>query len=70
MHQFKYKGNKDLGLQLGRLMGNALKNAARFNEIEALVPFRFFRPKKKREAITRQLFFVKEWQKFYQSRFR
>ena len=24
MHQFKYKGNKELGLQLGRLMGKGL----------------------------------------------
>ena len=38
MHQLKYKGNKDLGLQLGRLMGNAIKNAARFDEIQALIP--------------------------------
>ena len=28
MHQLKYNGNKELGLQLGRLMGNALKNAS------------------------------------------
>ena len=69
MHQLKYKGNKDLGLQLGRLMGNALKNATRFNEIEALVPLPLFPSKEKREAITRQQFFVKEWQKFCQSRF-
>ena len=27
MHQFKYKSNKDLGLQLGRLMGIALKDS-------------------------------------------
>ena len=42
MHQLKYRGNKELGLQLGRLMGHALKNATRFNEIEALVPLPLF----------------------------
>ena len=26
MHQLKYKGNKELGIQLGMLMGDALKN--------------------------------------------
>ena len=50
MHQLKYKGNKDLGLQLGRLMGNALKNAARFNEIDGLVPLPLFPSKEKRRG--------------------
>ena len=50
MHQLKYKGNKDLGLQLGRLMGTALKNAARFNEIEALVPLPLFPSKEKKRG--------------------
>lgn len=50
MHQLKYKGNKDLGLQLGRLMGNALKNATRFNEIEALVPLPLFPSKEKKRG--------------------
>jgi ComF family protein len=50
MHQLKYKGNKDLGLQLGRLMGNALKNAPRFSEIEALVPLPLFPSKEKKRG--------------------
>jgi ComF family protein len=50
MHQLKYKGNKDLGLQLGRLMGNALKNATRFNEIEVLVPLPLFPSKEKKRG--------------------
>lgn len=50
MHQLKYKGNRDLGLQLGRLMGNALKNATRFNEIEALVPLPLFPSKEKKRG--------------------
>jgi predicted amidophosphoribosyltransferase len=31
MHQFKYKGNRALGLQLGRLMGAQLKQSNRFD---------------------------------------
>ena len=50
MHQLKYKGNKDLGLQLGRLMGNVLKNATRFNQIEALVPLPLFPSKEKKRG--------------------
>lgn len=47
MHQFKYKGNKALGLQLGRLMGTALKMSGRFHDIDALIPLPLF-PKKER----------------------
>ncbi len=38
MHQLKYKGYKELGRQLGRLMGQQLIASERFSDIEALVP--------------------------------
>lgn len=38
MHQLKYKGNKDLGLVLGKLMGAQLAGTNRFREVDALVP--------------------------------
>ncbi len=41
MHQFKYKANKDLGLQLGRMMGEQLLRSGRF-EVDALVPLPLF----------------------------
>ena len=50
MHQFKYKSNKDLGLQLGRLMGIALKDSNRFDTIDALVPLPLFPSKEKRRG--------------------
>jgi ComF family protein len=50
MHQFKYKGNKDLGFQLGRLMGTRLKNTNRFSTIDALVPLPLFPAKEKRRG--------------------
>lgn len=50
MHQLKYKGNKELGLQLGRLMGNALKSADRFNKIDALIPLPLFPSKEKKRG--------------------
>jgi ComF family protein len=50
MHQFKYKGNKELGLQLGRLMGRALKNANRFNNIDGLIPLPLFPDKEKKRG--------------------
>jgi len=50
MHQFKYKGNKDLGLQLGRMMGNALNASNRFNNIDALIPLPLFPSKEKKRG--------------------
>ncbi len=38
LFQLKYKGNKSLGVYLGRLLGNELKKSARFNDVDVLVP--------------------------------
>lgn len=38
MHQVKYRGNRELGIYLGRLMGNSLAECNRFGSIDALVP--------------------------------
>jgi ComF family protein len=50
MHQLKYKGNKELGKQLGRLMGNDLLSSNRFNKIDALIPLPLFPAKEKRRG--------------------
>jgi ComF family protein len=50
MHQLKYKGNKDLGKQLGRLMGNDLQQTNRFNHIDFLIPLPLFPAKEKRRG--------------------
>lgn len=49
-HQLKYKGNKELGRQLGRLMGNDLLQSDRFKHIDALVPLPLFPAKEKRRG--------------------
>ena len=38
MHQLKYKGNKEVGLYLGRLMGWAMAESNRFSSVDALIP--------------------------------
>jgi ComF family protein len=38
MHQFKYKGNQEIGLYFGRKMGSAVLSAARFQPPDFLVP--------------------------------
>jgi ComF family protein len=50
MHLLKYKGNKELGRQLGRLMGLDLQKARRFNKVECLVPLPLFASKEKRRG--------------------
>ena len=47
MHQLKYKRNKDLGKQLGRLMGYDLQKTNRFNKVDVLVPLPLFPSKEK-----------------------
>ena len=49
MHQFKYKKNKELGFQLGKLMGESLKNSGRFI-VDALMPLPLFPAKEKRRG--------------------
>src|SRR4029078_3501739 len=50
MHQFKYKGNKELGRQLGRMMGKDLISTNRFRFIDGLVPLPLFAGKEKRRG--------------------
>lgn len=38
IHSLKYKGNKDIGVYLGKLMGKSLLTSNHYNEIDALVP--------------------------------
>src|SRR5687768_11084415 len=48
MHQFKYRGDQDLGYYLGRLMGYQLSESNRFLYTDALVPLPLF-PSKERK---------------------
>lgn len=38
IHQLKYKGNQQIGMYLGGLMGTSLLNSNRFNKLDYLVP--------------------------------
>ncbi|HMU58397.1 MAG TPA: phosphoribosyltransferase family protein [Chitinophagaceae bacterium] len=49
MHQLKYKGNKELGLQLGRIMGEQIKKSGRF-DADALVPLPLFPAKERKRG--------------------
>jgi ComF family protein len=45
VHEFKYKGNKEVGLYLGAIMGASLLSNNRFTKIDALVPLPMFTEK-------------------------
>ena len=50
MHELKYRGNKELGLQMGRLIGNDLQQTHRFRYVDALIPLPLFAAKEKRRG--------------------
>ncbi len=38
IHKLKYKGNKEIGIYLGKLLGNQLSNSVLFNTAAAIIP--------------------------------
>lgn len=42
VHEFKYRGNKNIGLYFGKLMGKSLLNSNRFNNVDAIIPLPLF----------------------------
>jgi ComF family protein len=50
IHQLKYDGHKELGLFLGRKMGEALGQCNRFGAIEALVPLPLFAARERKRG--------------------
>lgn len=42
IHEFKYKANIDVGIYLGKMMGNSLLSNHRFSKIDALIPLPLF----------------------------
>jgi ComF family protein len=50
IHQLKYKGNKEIGIFLGELMGRTLLNSNRFNNIDGLIPLPMFPDKERKRG--------------------
>ncbi len=50
IQQFKYRANKELGLYLGKLIGNSLMQSNRFLSIDALVPLPLHEAKERRRG--------------------
>lgn len=47
MHQFKYKGGKELGFFLGQQIGNSFTGTHRFETIDAVIPLPLFAAKER-----------------------
>ncbi|HEY5406506.1 MAG TPA: phosphoribosyltransferase family protein [Ginsengibacter sp.] len=45
IHEFKYRGNKKLGLYLGKMMGKSMLNSNRFSNIDYIIPLPLFTAK-------------------------
>lgn len=50
MHQFKYRGNKELGIYLGVMMGNQLAESNRFSFIDAIIPLPLYKSKERKRG--------------------
>ena len=50
IHEFKYKGNKELGKYLGILIGKSLAQSNRFRDISVIIPLPLFKEKEKRRG--------------------
>ena len=51
LHQLKYKGRQDIGIFLGKLLGNQLKNYESYKQIDAIIPIPLH-PKRQKQRIT------------------
>jgi ComF family protein len=55
IHEFKYRGNRKVGLYLGNLIGKSLLNSTRFSHVDALVPLPLFAQKEFRRGYNQSL---------------
>lgn len=50
IHQFKYKGNTDIGFYMGELMGKSLRASNRFDTVDVLIPLPLYRDKERKRG--------------------
>jgi len=55
MHQVKYRGNKELGIYLGRMMGHQLAESNRFIYIDAIVPLPLHKTKERKRGFNQAM---------------
>ena len=50
VHEFKYKGNQEMGIYLGNLIGKSLDKSNRFKDIDLIIPLPLFSEKERRRG--------------------
>ncbi len=50
IHQLKYKGNQDIGIYLGEILGRSLLNSNRFSGIDYLIPLPLYADKERKRG--------------------
>ena len=50
IHQLKYKGDQEIGIYLGEIMGRSLLNSNRFKNIDYLIPLPLFADKERKRG--------------------
>lgn len=59
IHQFKYKGGKEIGEYIGELYGAELKNSLWYNNIDYIIPIPLHPKKKKKRGYNQSDYFAK-----------
>lgn len=50
VHQLKYKGNKDIGIYLGEMMGRSVQKSGRYKNIDVLIPMPLYPDKERKRG--------------------
>jgi ComF family protein len=58
IHQLKYKGQKEVGITLGKLYGYELKRSEKFKDIDIIIPVPLHPRKKKKRGYNQSEFFA------------
>ena len=59
IHKFKYNGDKEIGIYLGKMYGNELRNSDIFNKIDIIVPVPLHPKKEKKRGYNQSTVFAR-----------
>jgi ComF family protein len=59
LHQFKYKGNREIGKFIGELYGHELKKTESFGSVDTIIPVPLHKKKEKKRGFNQSEYFAK-----------
>ncbi|MDR0367561.1 MAG: ComF family protein [Bacteroidales bacterium] len=59
IHQLKYKGNKEIGIYLGKMLGSSLMEAPDFRSIDTIIPVPLHKHKEKKRGYNQSEYIAK-----------